>query len=34
MAKGLQKGEMVVVKGQLRLAPGLKVVIAKPAEKP
>jgi multidrug efflux system membrane fusion protein len=34
IAKGLQKGETVVVKGQLRLAPGLKVVIAKPAEKP
>lgn len=34
IAKGLQKGELVVVKGQLRLAPGLKVVVAKPAEKP
>jgi len=34
IAKGLQKGDLVVVKGQLRLAPGLKVVIAKPAEKP
>jgi multidrug efflux system membrane fusion protein len=34
IAKGLQKGEQVIVKGQLRLAPGLKVVIAKPAEKP
>ncbi|MCX7140376.1 MAG: efflux RND transporter periplasmic adaptor subunit [Proteobacteria bacterium] len=33
IAKGVQKGEQVVVKGQLRLAPGLKVVIAKPAEK-
>jgi len=34
IAKGLQKGEQVIVKGQLRLAPGLKVVIAKPAGKP
>jgi multidrug efflux system membrane fusion protein len=34
VAKGLQKDETVVVKGQLRLAPGLKVMIAKPAEKP
>jgi multidrug efflux system membrane fusion protein len=34
IAKGLQKGETIVVKGQLRLAPGLKVVVAKPAEKP
>ena len=34
IAKGLQKGETVVVKGQLRLAPGIKVMIAKPpAEK-
>jgi multidrug efflux system membrane fusion protein len=34
VAKGLQKGETVVVKGQLRLAPGSKVMIAKPpAEK-
>ncbi len=34
IAKGLQKGETVVVKGQLRLAPGAKVMIAKPpAEK-
>jgi len=31
IAKGLQKGETVVVKGQLRLAPGVKVMIAKPA---
>ncbi|HEX7407346.1 MAG TPA: efflux RND transporter periplasmic adaptor subunit, partial [Candidatus Binatia bacterium] len=31
IAKGLQKGEQVVVKGQLRLAPGAKVTIAKPA---
>jgi multidrug efflux system membrane fusion protein len=30
VAKGLQKGEQVVVKGQLRLAPGAKVTIAKP----
>ena len=30
VAKGLQKGETVVVKGQLRLAPGTKVMIAKP----
>ncbi len=35
IAKGLQKGETVVLKGQLRLAPGAKVMIAKPsAEKP
>jgi multidrug efflux system membrane fusion protein len=34
IAKGVQKGEQVVVKGQLRLAPGLKVAIAKPADKP
>ena len=34
IAKGLSKGELVVVRGQLRLAPGLKVQIAKPAEKP
>ncbi len=34
IAKGLNKGETVVVKGQLRLAPGAKVMIAKPpAEK-
>jgi len=34
IAKGLQKGEQVVVKGQLRLTPGAKVTIAKPqAEK-
>jgi len=32
IAKGLQKGEQVVVKGQLRLAPGAKVTIAKPAD--
>lgn len=31
IARGLQKGETVVVKGQLRLAPGAKVMIAKPA---
>jgi len=31
IAKGLQKGEQVVTKGQLRLAPGAKVTIAKPA---
>ncbi len=30
VAGGLNKGETVVVKGQLRLAPGAKVVIAKP----
>ncbi len=30
IAKGLNKGETVVVKGQLRLAPGAKVMIAKP----
>lgn len=30
IAKGLQKGETVVVKGQLRLAPGAKIMIAKP----
>ena len=35
VAKGLAKGETVVVKGQLRLAPGAKVAIAKPTtEKP
>jgi multidrug efflux system membrane fusion protein len=34
VAKGVQKGETVVVKGQLRLAPGTRVMIAKPpAEK-
>ena len=34
IAKGLQKGETVVLKGQLRLAPGAKVMIARPpAEK-
>jgi len=31
VATGLRKGETVVVKGQLRLSPGAKVVIAKPA---
>lgn len=31
IAKGLQKGETVVLRGQLRLAPGAKVTIAKPA---
>jgi multidrug efflux system membrane fusion protein len=31
IAKGLQKGEQVVVKGQLRLTPGAKVTIARPA---
>ncbi|OGA32200.1 MAG: hypothetical protein A3G80_03185 [Betaproteobacteria bacterium RIFCSPLOWO2_12_FULL_62_13b] len=31
IAKGLRQGETVVVKGQLRLAPGAKVTIAKPA---
>ncbi len=31
IAKGLAKGETVVVKGQLRLTPGAKVSIAKPA---
>ncbi len=31
IAKGLNKGEAVVVKGQLRLSPGAKVRIAKPA---
>jgi len=31
IAKGLRKGEQVVVKGQLRLAPGAKVTIAEPA---
>src|ERR1017187_5197275 len=31
IAKGLQKGEQVVIKGQLRLAPGAKVTIAKSA---
>ncbi|MBE0619546.1 MAG: efflux RND transporter periplasmic adaptor subunit [Burkholderiales bacterium] len=30
VASGLNKGETVVVKGQLRLAPGAKVVIAEP----
>ena len=30
VAKGLEKGETVVVKGQLRLAPGSRVMIAKP----
>ena len=30
VAKGLNKGETVVVKGQLRLAPGAKVTIVKP----
>jgi membrane fusion protein, multidrug efflux system len=30
IAKGLQKGEQIVVKGQLRLTPGAKVTIAKP----
>jgi membrane fusion protein, multidrug efflux system len=34
VAKGVQKGETVVVRGQLRLAPGAKVVVAKSAEKP
>lgn len=35
IAKGLQQGETVVLKGQLRLAPGAKVAITKPAaEKP
>ncbi len=34
IAKGLHKGEQVVITGQLRLAPGAKVTIAKsPAEK-
>jgi multidrug efflux system membrane fusion protein len=34
ITKGLQKGEQVVVKGQLRLTPGAKVTIAEPeAEK-
>lgn len=34
IAKGLRKGEQVVVTGQLRLAPGAKITIAKPqAEK-
>ena len=34
IARGLRKGETVVVKGQLRLGPGAKVMIAKPpAEK-
>jgi membrane fusion protein, multidrug efflux system len=32
VAKGLQKGEQVVIKGQLRLAPGAKVTIAKPTD--
>jgi multidrug efflux system membrane fusion protein len=32
IASGLRKGEQVVVKGQLRLTPGAKVTIAKPAE--
>ena len=31
IARGLRQGETVVVKGQLRLAPGAKVTIAKPA---
>ena len=31
IAKGLNKGEAVVVKGQLRLSPGAKVRIATPA---
>jgi len=31
IAKGLRQGETVVVKGQLRLAPGAKVTVAKPA---
>jgi multidrug efflux system membrane fusion protein len=31
IAKGLQKGEQVVIKGQLRLTPAAKVTIAKPA---
>jgi membrane fusion protein, multidrug efflux system len=31
IAKGLANGETVVVKGQLRVAPGAKVTIAKPA---
>ena len=31
VAKGLRKGETVVVKGQLRVAPGAKVKVAKPA---
>ena len=30
ITKGLQKGEQVVVRGQLRLTPGAKVTIAKP----
>jgi len=30
ITKGLQKGEQIVVKGQLRLTPGAKVTIAKP----
>ena len=35
IASGLQKGETVVVKGQLRLSPGAKISIAKPpAAKP
>lgn len=32
IAKGLKLGETVVVKGQLRLAPGAKVMVAKPAD--
>ena len=32
IAKGLANGETVVVKGQLRVAPGAKVAIAKPAK--
>lgn len=32
IAQGLAKGETVVVKGQLRLAPGAKVKVAKPAQ--
>ncbi|MBE0623959.1 MAG: efflux RND transporter periplasmic adaptor subunit [Burkholderiales bacterium] len=30
IARGLEKGETVVVKGQLRLAPGTRVTVAKP----
>ena len=32
IANGLRKGEQVVVKGQMRLTPGAKVTIAKPAK--
>lgn len=32
IANGLRKGEQVVVKGQMRLTPGAKVTIVKPAE--